>query len=85
MTSRFKGRAAARRMACVAITGTAGIVRPGTVSESRGGMAEVAVQAGRNMRGNRVYLTGCGISIVTGLAVVGDAGMVEGRRYETAG
>ena len=36
------------------------------------------------MRRNRVYLALGGITIVAGLAVIADAGMVEGCRFEAA-
>ena len=65
------------------VTGTAAIrnplVIPGTADEGRGGMAVVAVQAGRDVC---VRLAGRRHTIVAGLAVVHDAGMIERRTGE---
>ncbi len=85
MTSRFRGRATARRVAAVAVTGAAGIMGPGATGEGRRGVAKVAVKAGRQMCRHRVILSGCGITVMTGLAAAGDAGMIESRRHETTG
>jgi hypothetical protein len=43
------------------------------------------VQAGRYMRGHRIYHTLRCTAIMTGSAIVGDAGMIEGRRLEGTG
>lgn len=59
-------------------------MNPGTANEGRGGMAEMAIQAGVDMCRDCIYHAGGGIAIVTGNAVIDDTGMVEGSRDEGA-
>ena len=85
MAARFEGCTAARRMTGIAVTDTAGVVRPTTAGESCGRMTGDAIQAGRNVRGHGIRHADCGIAIMTRDAIVDDAGMIEGRRNEGAG
>ena len=68
----------------VAVTDAGGIMSPGAASEGCGGMTGGTVQAGLNVRGVRGYLTFRDITIVARNAIIGDAGMVESRRFEDA-
>ena len=79
---RLRRRAVARAMAVFAVIGAVGVMRPGAAHEGCGGMAEVAVQAGRKVGRDGIYHAFRGITIVTGNAIVGDAGMIERRRFE---
>ena len=77
-------RAATRAVTGIAVVDTAGIVRPGAASEGCGGMTGGAVQAGLNVRGNRVYLTLGDRTIMARNAIIRDASMIESRRFEDA-
>lgn len=82
----LEGRPAAGAVAVVAPTNGGVVVNPDAVRESRRGMAEVAIQSGCDMR--RVRLGGHtdrGRPVMTGRAVVHDAGMVEAGRNEVPG
>lgn len=85
MTSRFKSCTAARRVTGIAVTNTAGVVRPAAADESSGRMTGGAVQAGRNVRGYGIHHADCRIAIMTRDAIVDDAGMIEGCRNEGTG
>jgi len=85
MASRFKGCTAARRVTGIAVTDTAGVVRPAAADESSGGMTGGAVQAGRNVRGHGIHHADCRIAIMTRDAIVDDTGMIERRRNKAAG
>lgn len=78
MTSRFEGRAAAWRVAGVAVTDTIGIVSPGAASEGRSGMTGGAIQIGRDVV---EILAGRG-NTMAGSTIVHNAGMIEGCRDE---
>lgn len=82
MASRFESCTTTRRVAGVAVTGTAGIVRPGTANEGCGGMTGGAVEAGWNVGGYGIHHADRGITIMTRDAIVDDAGMIERRRFE---
>jgi hypothetical protein len=61
-------------VAAIAIIFGAGIVEPGATDEGRGGMAEVAIQPGRDV----VAVHACRrITVMAGRAIVHDAGMIE--------
>jgi len=85
MASRFKGCTAARRVTGIAVTGTAGIVRPATTGEGCGGMTGGAVEAGRNVGGYGIHHADRGSTIMTRDAIVDDTGMIEGCRAEVIG
>jgi hypothetical protein len=68
----------------VAAIFSAGIVNPGAASEGCRGMAEVAIQCGRNMGGAGFGIhADCRTTIMTGHTIIHDAGMVEYRAGET--
>jgi len=77
-------RTATRAVAGITVVDTAGIVRPGTAGEGCGGMAGGAVQAGLNVGGYSIHHAFRGSAIVTRSTVVGDAGVIESRRFEDA-
>ena len=77
---RLTGRGAAV-VTGIALARRAGIVEPGPADESRGGVAEMAVQRGCNVG---TMLTGRGHP-VAGRAVVDDAGVIKHRTDERAG
>ena len=85
MPPRFGGRAVAGRVAGVAIADTAGIVSPAAAGEGCGGMTGGTIQAGRYMGRYGIHHTCRRITIVAGSAIVDDAGMIEGCRYEATG
>ena len=72
-------------MAGITVVDTTGIVRPGAAHKSCGGMTGGAVQVGRNVGGDSVYHTLRRIAIMTPNAIVRDADMIEGRRFEGTG
>ena len=82
MSPRFEGRAAAWAMTGITVTDTTGIMRPGAAHEGCGCITEVAVQAGRNVGWYGIHHADRGITIMTRDAIVDDAGMIEGRRFE---
>ena len=71
-------------MAGIAVTNTAGIMRPAATGEGRGGMTGRAIEAGRKVCGHGIRLACRRIAIVTGRTIVDDASMIEGRREEAA-
>ena len=77
MQVRFGGCTAARRMTAIAVAGAARVVNPGTADKGRGGMAEVAIQAGRDVRRHCIRHAGGRVAVVTGSTIIDDAGMVE--------
>jgi len=72
-------------MAGITVVDATGIVGPATAHKSCGGMAGGTVQAGLNMGGHCIQLTLRRIAIMTRSAIVRDAGMIEGRRFEGIG
>ena len=78
MARRLEACAAARGVASVAVTGTAGVMRPGAANEGCRGMAKVAIETGGYMIGR----LGGRVNAMAGSAVIDDAGMVEGCRDE---
>ena len=72
-------------MTGIAVVDTAGIVRPAAAGKACGGMTGGTVQAGRNMRRHGIHHACRRITIVARYAIVDDAGMIEGRRYEGTG
>ena len=71
-------------MAGIAVTNTAGIMRPAATGEGRGGMTGRAIEAGCKVCGHGIHLACRRIAIVTGRTIVDDASMIEGRREEAA-
>ena len=71
-------------MTGIAVVGTARIVGPAAAGKGCGGMTRGAIQAGRNMRRYGVHHARRRITVVTGRAIVNNAGMIEGSRYEGA-
>ena len=69
-------------MTAIAIICSAGIVEPGATDEGCGGMAEVAIQPGRDV--GAVH-TRRRITVVAGRAIVHDAGMVKHSADEGSG
>ena len=71
-------------MTILAVVGGAGIVHPAATSEGRSGMTGDTIQVGWKMVRHGVPLASRRITIVAGNAVVGDAAMIESRRFEDA-
>lgn len=84
MTGWLEGlRGTAVKVTLVTVTGCAGIVYPGATCEGCSGMTEMAIQSCRNMSGvNLGVLTNRRAAIMTGCAIVHDAGMIEHRARE---
>lgn len=61
-------------MTAIALTGAAGIVIPGPAQEACRGVAEVAVQRGRQM--SRM-LASCRTPVMTGRTIVHDTGVIK--------
>ena len=85
MSARFGGRAAAGRVAGVAVTDTAGIVSPAAAGEGCGGMTGGTIQAGRNMGWHGIHHACRRITIVAGSTIIDDAGMIKACRHEATG
>ena len=85
MTIWLGGCTSARTVTLVAVTGSTGIMNPATTFESCSGMTGGTVQAGRNMSRYGIDHTLRRSAIITGCTIVGDAGMIEGRRFEGIG
>ena len=81
MTSGFGGRTTAATVTLVAVTGTAGIMRPGATDKGGCGMAEMAVQRGRNM----IVILTRRCNPMAGRAIVNDTGMIKHSSDEGAG
>lgn len=73
---------AAETVTVRAIAGSAGIVEPGATDEGRSGMAEVAIQPGRDVGAVHACRR---ITVVAGRAIVHDAGMIKHCADEGSG
>ncbi len=73
---------AAETVTVRAIAGSAGIVEPGTTDEGRGGMAEMAIQPGRDVGAVHAWRR---ITVVAGRAIIHDAGMIKHCADEGSG
>ena len=71
-------------MAILAVVGRAGIVHPAAAGEGCSGMTGDTIQVGWKMVRHGVPLASRRITIVARNAIIGDAGMVESRRFEDA-
>ena len=85
VSSGLGGRAIAGAVAVATSTRTTGVMCPAAVSEGCCGMTGGAVQAGLNMGGYSIHHTYRGSAIVTRNTIVGNAGVIESRRFEDAG
>jgi len=85
MSTRLEGGAAAGSVTGIAVANAAGIMRPAAAGESRSRMTGRTIEAGRNMGRYCIYHAGCRITIMAGGAIVSDAGVIKGRRNESAG
>ena len=78
MTRRFGSGAACIAVTLITLTGGAGIMIPAAANKGGGGMAIMAVQCCLQVsRISFCILTDSGDVIVTGLAIVSDAAMIE--------
>ena len=84
MSARLGSRAATWRVTSVAVADRGGVMNPRATSEGRGGMTGGTVQAGWNMIRHGIHHACRGSAIMTRNAIVGDAGMIESRRFEDA-
>lgn len=84
VSSGLGGRSIAGAVAGITVVDTAGVMRPAAVSEGCCGMTGGAVQAGLNMGRHGIHHTYRGSAIVTRNTIVGDAGVIESRRFEDA-
>ncbi len=83
MTIWLGGRAAARTVTLVAVTGSTGIMNPGAAFESCGGMTGITIQAGFKVGGVSLgSLTNRRTTVMTGHTIVVDAGMIKYRAGE---
>ena len=75
---RLAGRAATVVIvAAVAVTCGAGIMHPGAAYEGRRGVAKMAIQRGCYMRRNGISFAFRRVTVVTGLAVIHDTGVIK--------
>ena len=73
-------------MTLIAVSSTTGIVSPGAAQEGRSGMTGVAIQSRCEVsRIGLVILANRCNTIMAGLAVINDAGMIEPRPDEATG
>ena len=71
-------------MTGITVVDAAGIVRPAAASEGCGGMTGRTVQVGRNMGGYSIHHALRRSAIMARSAIIGDAGVIESRRFEDA-
>jgi hypothetical protein len=84
MPSWFEGRTAAWRVTGVTVADSGGVMNPRAACEGCGGMTGGTVEIGWNMGRHGIHHTNRRITIVARNAIVGDAGMIESRRFEDA-
>ncbi len=83
MTIWLGGRATARTVTLLAVTGSTGIMHPGTTYEGSGSMTGAAIQISRKVGGIGLgRLANRSRTIMTGLTIIHDAGMIEHRADE---
>ena len=83
MTVWLEGRAAAINVTARAVIDSTGIVNPGAAYEGSGSMTGAAIQICRKVGGIGLgRLANRGNTVMTGLAIVHDAGMIEHRADE---
>ena len=77
------GRAAARTVTLVAVTGSTGIMNPGAAYEGCSGMTGTAIQVSRKVgRVGLGSLASRGNTVMTRITIVNDAGMIKYRAGE---
>ncbi len=86
MACRFRGCTTICAVTVVACIGSAGIMNPATTDKGCSGVACMAIQSGYQVR--RVGLgifADCRSTIMTGLTIVHDAGMIKYSASESTG
>jgi len=87
MVGRFEGRHAIELVVAIVASADRGaVVHPAATTESRRGVADRTVQAGRDVgRIGFCVHADCSIAIVAGSTVVDDTGVIKGRRHKPCG